>query len=214
MHDSKGIFITFEGGEGSGKSTQVKLLAESLRENGHDVIVTREPGGTPESEKIRDLLVQSGGGDWNGMEQCLLFFAARSHLVRTIIRPGLKQGKIVICDRFTDSTRAYQGYGFEMDLNIIETLHKTVLDAFEPHLTILLDIPAEEGLKRSVKRLENQDSNEDKFENMNKYFHEKLRHGFLSLAKAHKERFCVIDARLPIQGIADQVFEKVSERLL
>lgn len=213
MADSQGMFITFEGGEGSGKSTQVRLLANFLEEQGHNVVLTREPGGTPESEKIRELLVQRDGGDWSPMEQCLLFFAARSNLVRTLIRPSLEKGAIVICDRFTDSTRAYQGGGLGMDMNAIEAVNETALNRFEPQLTFLLDIPAAEGLERSRNRLNDEGSNEDKYENLDIVFHEKLRQSFLDLSKQHEDRFEVIDASKSVEIIAKQIQDKVQKVL-
>lgn len=213
MTDSRGIFITFEGGEGSGKSTQVLRLAETLRAKGYDVVLTREPGGTPEAEKIRDLLVQRDGGDWSAKEECLLLFAARSHHVRTLIKPSIEEGKIVICDRFTDSTRAYQGYGLGLGLGVIEALNEASVNSFEPDLTFLLDIPVKDGLLRSTRRLKDEDSTEDKYESLDFEFHEKLRNGFLELSKKHKNRFCVIDARNSIEELAQSITEKALERL-
>lgn len=211
MADSQGIFITFEGGEGSGKSTQIELLAKNLAKKGKKVVVTREPGGTAEAEKIRELLVQRDGGEWNAIEQVMLFFTARSHLVRTLIRPALERGEIVICDRFTDSTRAYQGYGLGVDLDIIESIDEKSLNSFEPHMTFLLDISANDGLLRSNRRLQGEGSNEDKYERLDIEFHEKLRQGFLTLAEVYSERFCVMDAQQDIQDLASQILHKVEE---
>lgn len=213
MTDSRGIFITFEGGEGSGKSTQVLRLAETLRAKGYEVVLTREPGGTPEAEKIRSLLVERDGGSWSPIEECLLLFAARSNHIRTLIEPALEGGKVVICDRFTDSTRAYQGYGLGLELEHIETLNRTVLNSYDPDLTFLLDIPAREGLKRSNKRLEAEGSTEDKYEGLDIEFHENLRQGFLTLSDIYEDRFCVIDARQSIDDLSKEIAAKALEAL-
>lgn len=202
MQRSQGLFITFEGGEGSGKSTQVRKLADALSAAGYDAVVTREPGGTPEAEKIRNLLVQRDGGNWNAMEECLLLFAARLNHYRTLIEPSMHAGKIVICDRFTDSTRAYQGYGLGLGLEYIEAIKVLSLGAIEPDLTILLDIPVKEGLARSTRRLQDEFSAEDRYEGMDLAFHEKLRQGFLTLARAAPERFRVLDAAQPANALA------------
>ena len=147
-----GLFITLEGGEGAGKSTQAKRLKAALESQGREVILTREPGGTIEAEKIRDLLVQRDGGQWTPMAECLLFFAARQMHVETLIKPALADGKIVICDRFTDSTIAYQGYGHGFDIPTIRQIEIITLGGFKPHLTFLLDLPVDVGLSRSLKQ--------------------------------------------------------------
>ena len=135
-----GLFITFEGGEGSGKTTQINRLADALTQNKHRVQTTREPGGTPEAEKIRDFLVQREGGNWSPMAEALLLFAAREMHYNAIIKPALDDGKVVICDRFTDSTRAYQGYGHGMDLDKLEQLKTITLGDLEPDITFILDV--------------------------------------------------------------------------
>src|SRR5262249_9083126 len=159
----------FEGGEGSGKTTQVNRLAQFLTDKGKKVITTREPGGTPEGEKVRELIVQREGGEWTPMAEILLLFAARTMHVEKIIRPALEQGKIVISDRFTGSTRAYQGYGHRFSLDTIETVNKFVLGDFKPDITFLLDIDVEKGLARSGRRMAAESlhikQTEDRFEN-------------------------------------------------
>ena len=134
------MIITFEGGEGTGKTTQVNRLARALSERGHYVVTTREPGGTPESEKIRQLLVQRDSFNWNSMSETLMFFAARSMHIEKVIKPALKEGSIVISDRFTDSTMAYQGYGKGLDLDKIKQIEDVSIDGFKPDLTFLLDM--------------------------------------------------------------------------
>jgi dTMP kinase len=149
-----GLFITLEGGEGSGKTTQMKRLKLAIESKGMEVLLTREPGGSPESEKIRKLLVERDGGDWNPISECLLLFAARSMHVEKLIKPALAANKVVICDRFTDSTRAYQGYGHKVDLETIETLNRLTLGDFKPKMTFILDIPVKDGLQRALDRAE------------------------------------------------------------
>lgn len=208
----KGLFITLEGGEGAGKSTQSRRLKAALESAGRDVVLTREPGGTPEAEKIRDLLVQRDGGNWTPMAECLLFFAARQMHVETLIKPALADGKIVICDRFTDSTIAYQGYGHGFDIPTIEQIAKLSLGDFKPDLTFILDLPVSEGLKRSLKQKDSaggKENTEDRFEKLKIDFHEKLRQGFLTIAGAEKSRCVVVDAL----GAADDVYNVIWTRI-
>jgi dTMP kinase len=203
----RGLFITLEGGEGGGKSTQSRLLAERLKAQGHDVIATREPGGTPEAEKIRNLLVQREGGDWSPLAEMLLMFAARAMHVRDLIAPALSAGKTVICDRFTDSTRAYQGHAGGVSMDLINAVHAQ--HAIAPDLTLILDIPAEAGLKRSARRLAHAHSGEDRFEAKDLAFHEKLRQGYLAIARAEPARCRVIDATQPIDAVAEEIWKTV-----
>ena len=187
-----GLFISFEGGEGSGKTTQINKLAESLTEQGRKVITTREPGGTPEGDKIRDLIVQREGGEWNPMAETLLLFAARTMHVQKTIKPALDDGKIVISDRFTDSTISYQGYGHGLATETIEDIAQISIDGLKPDITFILDIDPKEGLDRSQRRLASEqlgvDQTEDRFERLDVTFHEKLREGFLSIAKNEPDR--------------------------
>jgi len=212
-----GFFITFEGGEGSGKTTQINKLAGALTEKGHKVITTREPGGTEESEKIRELLVQRDGGNWDAMSECLLLFAARRMHVEEIIRPALESGKVVISDRFTDSTRAYQGYGRGLDLSVIETLNDLVLDGLTPNKTFILDIDPEEGLERSERRLASESlevkRHEDRFESMDFTFHKKLREGFLEIAQKDADRCAILDASLSVEDLQSRILDRVMEAL-
>lgn len=212
-----GLFITFEGGEGAGKTTQINKLASSLTEAGHKVITTREPGGTPEAEKIRDFVVQRDGGDWSPMAETLLFFAARIMHVEKVIQPTLDNGKIIICDRFTDTTRAYQGYGHGLDLDKIENLKQSVLGDLEPDITFILDIAPKAGLERSEKRLAAEALNirqkEDRFENLELKFHERLRNGFLEIAKNNPDRCILIDATQDMKNITKTILETVNKKL-
>ena len=204
----KGLLITLEGGEGAGKSTQSRKLREFLEGQGRDVVLTREPGGAPEAEKIRDLLVQRDGGNWTPMAECLLFFAARQMHVETLIKPAVAQGKIVICDRFTDSTRAYQGYGHGFPLETIETINAVALQGFEPDLTFILDLPVNSGLQRSLDQKAGsigREATEDRFEKLDREFHEKIRNGFLDIAAKNPARCRVVDATRTVDAIFEDL---------
>lgn len=187
---ARGLFITLEGGEGSGKSTQGKLLRDALEQAGHTVVLTREPGGSPGAEAIRSLLVTGEIDRWDGLTEALLLFAARRDHVERTIGPALEQGTIVISDRFADSTMAYQGYGHDLGRKKIEDLNSLSLGDFKPDLTLILDIPAEEGLKRAVSR----GGDEQRYEDMDVTFHHRLRDGFLDIAKRDPKRCKIIDA--------------------
>lgn len=204
-----GYFISFEGGEGTGKTSQINRLAQALSKAGYKVVTTREPGGTKEAESIRDLLVQRDGGQWSPLSEVLLLFAARSIHVERVIKPALQSGKIVICDRFTDSTRAYQGYGREMGVDTIEEINNLVLNGFKPNKTFILDIDPQEGLARSERRLAAESlgikQTEDRFEKMELDFHNRLRDGFLDIANANKDRCVIIDATREIDDIAQDI---------
>lgn len=203
---SKGKFITFEGGEGAGKTTQIKLLSEKLSSDGFDVVLTREPGGVPEAEKIRDLLVHRDGGDWDALSECLLLFAARRMHIENLIKPALAQGKIVLCDRFTDSTIAYQGYGHGFHIERIREIESLSIHSFSPDLTFIMDLPVEKGLARAGRRLERDQSGEDKNEMRPVDFHEALRQGFLEIAAQNIQRCHVIDAMQSVDVIANEVY--------
>ena len=206
--NERGFFISLEGGEGSGKTTQINRLVETLQERDYDVVITREPGGTPESESIRNLLVQRDGGNWNAMSEVLLLFAARSMHVENLIKPALDDGKIVICDRFTDSTMAYQGFGRGLNIKKIEEIEKISIDGFKPDLTFILDIDVRTGLERSNSRLASEngaDQTEDRFERMDLDFHEKLREGFLDIAKNNEGRCYILNAGQSIGHLSEEI---------
>ena len=206
---SDGKFITFEGGEGAGKSTQVRLLANRLSQTGISVTETREPGGSPGAEAIRDLLVTGGTDRWSGSAEALLNYAARrDHMDRTI-QPALDQGGWVICDRFADSTMAYQGYGHQLGSDWVARLHQLVMADFKPDLTFIFDIKPEEGLKRANSRSDL----EDRYERMDTEFHDRLRAGFLKIAAAEPERCVVLDASGPIEEIQNEIIAVVQDRL-
>ena len=211
------LFISFEGGEGAGKTTQINHLAQNLTAKGYAVLTTREPGGTSEAESIRSLLVQRDGGAWTPMAECLLLFAARVMHVETVIIPALEEGKIVITDRFTDSTRTYQGHGHGLSLEKIKVIGEASLGSFEPDLTFVLDIDPKTGLSRSQRRLAAEDmkakQSEDRFENLDLDFHTRLRDGYLQIAKDHPARCRVIDATLSVEDMAAEIQGTTIERL-
>lgn len=194
-------FIVFEGGEGAGKSTQVARLAEALRARGEDVVATREPGGAPGAEAIRALLVSGETARWSPETEALLINAARAdHLDRTI-RPALAKGQWVICDRFADSTMAYQGYGMGVDRAWLEQLRKRVVRDTEPGLTLIFDLPVDVGLARAVAS--------QRYEKMGQAFHETLRQAFLDIATGKDNRRTLIDAGGSEDDVARQVLTAV-----
>ena len=201
----KGIFITFEGGEGCGKTSHIAALAEYLRARGRECVVTREPGGTPLSEKIRALLLHDKEGEgMSARAEILLFEAARAQHVDELIRPALAAGKCVLCDRFFDSTTAYQGAARKLDLDDVKSLNAFAADGLEPDLTIVLDICAAEGLARAGLR----DGNaSDRMGSERAEFYESVRSAFLRLASGNPERFAVVDA----SGSKEETFAKVVE---
>jgi dTMP kinase len=186
---ARGKFITVEGIEGVGKSTNIAFLAGLIERRGYGVVTTREPGGTPAAERIRALLLEHGSEPVPDIAEMLLFFAARSLHLSNRIRPALDRGDWVVCDRFTDASRAYQGFGRQLGLERINTLAKWVQEGLEPDLTILLDAPAAVGMGRAERR-----GATDRLESEQTSFYERVREGYLSLAKAEPRRFAVIDA--------------------
>lgn len=194
-------FISFEGGEGSGKSTQIKRLAEALEKSGISVHVTREPGGEEQAELIRQLLVTGDKHRWDKMAETLLFLAARVQHAERIIRPKLAEGVWVLSDRSLDSTRVYQGIAKGVGVEVYDALHRLTLGSFKPDLTLLLDIDPETGLKRSLSRA----NTETRFEGMDIAFHQSVRAGFLQLAGAEPERIAIIDASQSLDAVTAQI---------
>jgi dTMP kinase len=205
----RGQFITFEGGEGAGKSTQIRRLADDLKKRGHEVVLTREPGGSPGAEAIRTLLVEGEPGRWDGITETLLFAAARRDHVERTIRPALQQGTWVLCDRFMDSTIAYQGYGAGVDIALVRRLSTDAAGDIIPDLTLILDLPVDVGLARAAGRT----GGEDRFERKGNAFHTRLRAGFLAIAKAEPNRCAVIDATATPDAVAQEISKIVSVRL-
>jgi len=204
-----GRFITLEGGEGAGKSTQIARLADWLRARGRDVVTTREPGGAPGAEMIRKLLVEGSVERWDGVTEALLHFAARRDHLRATVWPALERGAWVVSDRFADSTRAYQGYGHGLDLEALDRLYEVAVDGFRPDLTVILDLPVETGLARAAARR----GTETRYESLPQAFHERVRTGFLEIAKAEPKRCAVVDASEGINAIAEAIAGTVAQRL-
>ena len=206
---ARGKFITFEGGEGTGKSTQVALLGAALRQIDISVVLSREPGGSPGAEEIRNFLVNGEVNRWSPMSEVLLNYAARIEHLEKTIHPALDQNSWVISDRFSDSTIAYQGYGHGVDSSTLNLLNSILIGEFKPDLTLIFDLDLEIGLARARARGEG----ENRYERMGRDFHERLRQGFLDIALGEAERCCVIDASLSIDQVACNIRKLVSERL-
>lgn len=200
----KSFFISFEGIEGSGKSTQAALLSSKLREEGFEVVVTREPGGTRIGEKIRGITHGRENVDLTAVSEAYLMAASRAQHVREIIKPALSSGKIVICDRFIDSSLAYQGYGRELGEEFIWDLNKLAIDAVIPDLTILLDLGAEEGLRRR-----NHTDKVDRLDLQQKDFYERVCQGYKKLAEKYKDRYMVADSTKSIEEVKESIWQKV-----
>jgi dTMP kinase len=206
---ARGRFITFEGGEGGGKSTQVRALVERLEAEGVEAVATREPGGSVGAESIRDLLVTGAADRWSPLTETLLMYAARRDHIERVIVPALTRGAWVVCDRFADSTRAYQGAGGGTDPALIAALETHVLGEVRPDLTLILDLPVEDGLRRAHRRA----GDETRFESKGAAFHEKLREGFLAIAEAEPQRCLVIDAARRVGDVSDAIWGAVTSRL-
>jgi dTMP kinase len=206
--NSPGRFITLEGGEGAGKSTQIQVVKDYLEARGIDVIVTREPGGTPVGQEIRNLLVSGDKDKWSPLSETLLILADRAAHLERIIRPALADGKYVVCDRFFDSTRAYQGIAGGLGLEVIHNLQQPVLATTLPDVTLLLDIDPEKGLSRAQER-----GGDLRFESKTLAYHQTLRQAFLDFAKQEPERMVVIDADRDIEAVSTDIITVLGERL-
>ena len=225
----RGLFVTFEGGEGSGKTTQIELLAERLRKLKYSVITVREPGETFVGQEIRKLILNPETGAISPITEVLLFFAARKELINQLIKPALSEKKIVLCDRFFDSTIAYQGYAQKVDLNFINNLAKKVCGNIHPDRTIFLNIPVKQGIERAVGRMApcrsiNQTiipltfpggelvydgRGESRFEDEAEEFHKRVREGFMDIAKLDPKRVKVVDAQQSIEEVHEAVFNEI-----
>ena len=201
------LFITFEGGEGTGKSVQTRALYRRLSKLAIPVVLTQEPGGTTFGRKIARQLKWAEIKDISPLAELLLFNASRTELVAEVIKPSLGDGKVVICDRYADSTTAYQGYGRGLDLNLVEAINNTATQGVKPDLTILLDLSVEEGLSRK------KDEKRDRFEQENSAFHQKVRNGYLKLAASEPERWLVVDARQARKEVEKIIWQRVSKLL-
>ena len=206
---SRGRFITFEGGEGTGKSTQARLLAERLNSAGREAVLTREPGGSPGAEAIRALLVTGSVDRWSATTETLMMYAARRDHIERLIGPALDRGAWVVCDRFADSTRAYQGAAGGAPAGLIAALEREVLGDVRPDLTLVLDLPPADGLARAAGR----GDGETRFESKGAAFHARLRDAFLEIARREPERCQVIEAAGGVETVAAEVWSAVHARL-
>lgn len=205
---ARGLFITFEGGEGAGKSTQIATLAAALREIGHDVVLTREPGGSPGAEAVRHVLLSGAAEPFGPGMEAVLFAAARSDHVEQVIRPAVERGAIVLCDRFLDSSRVYQGVTGDLDPGFMRALEKVAINGMRPDLTIILDLDPEEGLRRAAAR-RGAEETADRFEKETLDIHRRRRQAFLDIARAEPDRCVVVDASQPSDNVAEGVAEAV-----
>jgi dTMP kinase len=202
-----GWFITFEGVEGSGKTTQIRLAGEFLREKGLPVVETQEPGGTPLGERIREILLNQGGFDISGEAEVFLFAAARAQHSDAVIRPALDKGQVILCDRFSDATIAYQAYGRGLALEAVREICRFASRGLSPRLTLLFDLPVEKGLERAFRRIagREEDSREDRFEREHLDFHRRIRKGYLAIAREEPGRVKIIDASRDIESTRREV---------
>ena len=203
-----GRFITLEGGEGAGKSTQIQVIKDYLLTCGNDVVVTREPGGTSEGQEIRNLLVSGDKDKWSPLSETLLILADRAAHLERVIRPSLAEGKYVVCDRFFDSTKAYQGVAGGLGLDVIHNLQQPVLGTTLPDVTLLLDIDPEKGLRRAQER-----GGELRFESKTLAYHRTLRNAFLDFAAQEPDRIFVIDADRDVEAVSADILAVLDERL-
>jgi dTMP kinase len=202
------MFITLEGPEGSGKTSQMPILADFLRQQGYEVITMREPGGTPISDQIRDVLINLKNTEMVPHTEILLFLAARAQLVDQVIKPALQAGKVVLCDRYGDSTLAYQGYGHQLDMETLKNMLAFATDGLKPDLTIYLDIDVEAGLQRKIKK--------DEWNRLDAYevaFHQRVRKGYHQLIEEEPQRWVLLDASQPMDIVQKQMQETVLTRL-
>lgn len=205
---SKGIFITIEGTDGSGKTTQIKLIEEYLKQKEFDVIITREPGGTKVSEKIRDLILNPENTDITSITEMMLYASARAQLVGQLIKPALKEDKAVICDRFVDSSFAYQGFGRGVDLKTIADVNRAAVDGIDPDITFFMDIDPEVAIKRRI-----ESTGADRIEREKLDFHKKVYQGYKKLSILYPERIKTIDAANTVEEIFNEIKEYLDELL-
>jgi dTMP kinase len=208
ISNGNGIFITFEGGEGAGKSTQIKLLKEHLEQNGFDVLLVREPGATPIGEKIRAILLDKEQDEMSLITELFLYEAARAQIVQDVIKPALKAGRVVLCDRFIDSTVAYQGFGRGIDPALIEQLNSLASANTVPDCTILLQINPEQGVKRAA---EVSSGGADRIEGAGMEFHKRVHEGFENLAKTNPQRVHVVQAQQSIECVQNEIWKHIAK---
>lgn len=208
-----GLFITFEGGEGAGKTTQLQALGTHLRATGRDAVETRDPGGTPIGKQIRSLLLDPAYGETAAVTELFLYEASRAQLVHEVIRPALAAGRIVLCDRFTDSTVAYQGHGRGLDLELIARLNTLAADGLRPDLTFLLDLEPEIGLTRAAQRVTLRPERHDRIEGEVLGFHQRVRAGYRAIAAAEPDRVILLDAARGMAELEELIRRRVEALL-
>jgi len=214
---TRGCFITIEGLDGCGKSTQLEKLAAVLRAEGRDVVVTREPGGTPMGEKVRAILLDSRTSGLEAHAEMALMFAARAQHAAEVIRPALEKGRIVLCDRFTDSTEAYQGGGRRLGSEAVLTMHRILLGDFQPDLTILMDSEVAASVERARRRNRGNapaGTDENRFERENRAFFERVRQAYVEIARRDLDRVLRVDARRPVEVVHREIVQAVRSRFL
>ena len=209
----KGLFITFEGGEGAGKSTQIQYLAQSLVSDGYEVVTTREPGGSPGAEVVRHVLLSGAAEEFGVRMEAILFAAARNDHVEETIRPAVELGKIVLCDRFMDSSRVYQGVTGNLEPDFVRNLEEVAVNGMVPDLTIILDLPATAGMKRARTRSGIANRRPDRYEKEELGVQEKRREAFLDIARSEPERCRIVNAEQPIDAISRQIEQLVQARI-
>lgn len=210
------MFISFEGIEGSGKTTHVKHTVRFLKDKGHDCVITREPGGTRIGEKIRAILLDPMSKDMDPLAELLLYTADRAQHIKEYILPLLSDGKMVLCDRYYDATMAYQGFARGLDIGLIEKMHKLLFENLKPDITLLLDLPPEIGLARAWKQIETgtRTGEETRFEEETLSFHKKVRSGYLELARLEPERFRIIDASKDEHGVREEIIKILDAEII
>jgi len=213
LNVAKGRFISLEGGEGTGKSSQISRLAKHLEGKGLNVIITREPGGTPAAEDVRNLLVTGEPDRWDAMSELLLLYAARRAHVERVIKPALQRGDWVISDRFADSTMAYQGYAMGLGADVVKKAHELALGDFQPDLTLIMDLSVEIGLERAHARMLNHAEAENRYERMGAAFHNCLREAFLDIAENNPDRCVLVDASKSMDDVSDDIARAVDNHL-
>jgi dTMP kinase len=209
----RGIFITFEGIDGSGKTTQARLLAERLRQCGRDVVEAVEPGGTEIGRQVRAIVLDGRHTGMTPRAELLLYFASRAQNVAEVIRPALEAGKIVVCDRFTDSTLVYQGYGRGLGADVVLTLDRIACQGLQPDITVFVDIDLDESLSRARGRNLSTSSSETRFEDLAREFHQKVRDAYLEVAAREAHRFLIIDGAATVDEVAGRVWREVAPRV-
>jgi dTMP kinase len=209
------MFISFEGIDGSGKTTQINHMIKFLQDHRHNCVITREPGGTRIGEKIRAILLDPVSKDMDPLTELLLYTADRAQHIKEFVSPFLSAGKTVLCDRFYDATVVYQGFARGLDIGLIDKLHKLLFGNLKPDITILLDLPPEKGLSRAWKQIENGDREnvETRFEKEKLSFHNKVRSGYLELARLEPERFRVIDAAMDENQVRNEIIKILSDEI-